>query len=373
MKILLLGDFSNYHYTLGQALRKLGHQVTVASNGTNWMHTQRDISLYRRPGKLSGAWLWAKLNTVLAPRFKGYDIVQIASPIFLDLMPHRVEAFFKFLKKHNGAVYLTAIGTDTALLETALMPDSPLVFSEWSVNGRPTEFSASEASQLSRKWLDDRMSRHCRMIYDNVDGVVSVLYEYHVAMKRYVPDSKLAYGGIPIDVTGIPFNPVTIDPSRKVRVLAPFHSRRRVEKGIDLLCDIVRPFDRAEISMVSDLRLDVFLETMRRFDFVLDQYYAHTPATTALLCMAMGIPVATGGSAQFEAFIGRRVPVVNVNPLDHATLTGFMNHITGSEQGAKLPHGYGTLGEMLLDARAFVEEHNADTVVANRFLDFWRR
>lgn len=33
MKILLLGEYSNVHATLADGLRKLGHQVTVLSNG----------------------------------------------------------------------------------------------------------------------------------------------------------------------------------------------------------------------------------------------------------------------------------------------------------------------------------------------------
>lgn len=33
MKILFIGEYSNVHWTLAQGLRKLGHQVTVLSNG----------------------------------------------------------------------------------------------------------------------------------------------------------------------------------------------------------------------------------------------------------------------------------------------------------------------------------------------------
>ena len=52
MKILLIGDASNYHACLGDALRRLGHDVTVASSGSRWMHTHRDIDLARPlPGK----------------------------------------------------------------------------------------------------------------------------------------------------------------------------------------------------------------------------------------------------------------------------------------------------------------------------------
>ena len=51
MKILLLGEYSNVHATLADGLRKLGHQVTVLSNGDFWKNYPRDIDLVRKPGK----------------------------------------------------------------------------------------------------------------------------------------------------------------------------------------------------------------------------------------------------------------------------------------------------------------------------------
>jgi len=60
MKILLLGDASNYHVALAKGLRTLGHDVTVASNGSKWMKTPRDIDLYRHEHMLCGALLYAR-------------------------------------------------------------------------------------------------------------------------------------------------------------------------------------------------------------------------------------------------------------------------------------------------------------------------
>lgn len=54
MKILLMGEYSNVHATLADGLRKLGHQVTVLSNGDFWKNYPRDIDLVRKPGKKGG-------------------------------------------------------------------------------------------------------------------------------------------------------------------------------------------------------------------------------------------------------------------------------------------------------------------------------
>ena len=47
MRILLLGEFSNVHATLALGLRKLGHDVVVASDGDEWKNYPRDIDLHR--------------------------------------------------------------------------------------------------------------------------------------------------------------------------------------------------------------------------------------------------------------------------------------------------------------------------------------
>ena len=44
MRILLLGEYSNVHATLALGFRKLGHEVTVASNGDFWKNYDRILT-----------------------------------------------------------------------------------------------------------------------------------------------------------------------------------------------------------------------------------------------------------------------------------------------------------------------------------------
>ena len=83
MKILLLGEYSNVHATLAEGLRKLGHQVTVLSNGDFWKNYPRDINLVRKPGKLGGMLYLAKLLTNVH-KLRGYDKKQLINPVFLE-------------------------------------------------------------------------------------------------------------------------------------------------------------------------------------------------------------------------------------------------------------------------------------------------
>lgn len=52
MRILLLGEYSNVHATLAAGLRRLGHEVVVASNGDFWKDYPRDTDLSRNAGAL---------------------------------------------------------------------------------------------------------------------------------------------------------------------------------------------------------------------------------------------------------------------------------------------------------------------------------
>lgn len=371
MKILLIGDASNYHNTLGQGLRRLGHDVTVASSGMLWQDTERDINLRRGNTKLSGAWLWARLNTTLSKRLRGYDVVQIVNPIFVDLRPHRVAQVFRKLKRENGSIYLTALGSDYAFVQTCLSADNPLRFSEWQVEGRTTPFTATAECALLRRWLVDPLKSHAEMIYDNVDGVVSALYEYHVAMQRFFPENKLAYGGIPIDVDKVSYSPNTVgnDRSKGIQALLPFPKGRKSEKGTDIIEEIFSKIPQLCITEVCGMKYKDFIDILAGCNIVLDQYYAHTPATTALLAMAMGKLVVTGASPDFEDFIGEKVPVLNINPLDKFSARDFLSSLLQKDT-AEIN---ATLKDFGQRSRDFVIRHNSAEVVAQRFLNFWQK
>ena len=107
MNILLLGEYSNVHNTLAKGLRELGHQVTVASDGDGWKEYPRDIDLKREPGgRLS--FIWRLLKAL--PRFRGYDVVQIINPMFLELKAERILPVYRYLRRHNSKIVMGSFG-----------------------------------------------------------------------------------------------------------------------------------------------------------------------------------------------------------------------------------------------------------------------
>ncbi len=366
LKILLVGDASNCHNTLATALRRLGHNVVVASDGSRWMHTRRDIDLSRRDGLIGGAWLWTRLNAVKRSQFSGYDIVAISNPNFLSLRPGRILDFFTFLKDHNRSVFLTALGTDIPFVEMCHAADSPLRYSEWKIGDLPAPMAIADPGACSR-WCAPAMRRLQESVYTNIDGAVAVLYEYYLSLRRVLPPEKVAYAGIPIDTSAI--TPVTLpDAPRPIRLFIGIQRGRELVKGTDRLLAAARRIvekypQKTSLDIVENLPYDEYISRMRSAHILLDQLYSYTPATNALLAMAMGLVTFSGNEPEFYDFIGERDlrPILGCPPDDPMIFDTLERIIHTPSLIKSLGHA----------GRQFVLRHNDSLVVARRFLDFW--
>lgn len=364
MKILLLGDGSGYHATLAAGLAARGHDVTVASAGSYWMHTARNIDLSRRRGRIGGAILWARLQTVLSASLKGYDIVHFNSPCFVELRPKRLVKLLRTIKRNNGRLYLSAIGTDSLLVKNFLSPQPAIAYSEWHNLQGASQWSCSKEAERDR-WLAPELVDYTNEFYASIDGAVSALYEYHRVLQAVRPDLPLAYGGIPIEIP-------TDVPERKdthIDILFAAHRGREAEKGADRLlpmlsrlCDECGP--NVRLHMPANMPLNDFKKLLERVDIVSDQLYSYTPATTALMAMARGAVPISGGEDEYYRFIGenRLRPIVNADPFDldktRSTLAALCTDIE-------------RLRAMQHDARIFAARHNDVHLVAERFEQFW--
>lgn len=367
MKILLAGDYSNYHRALSLALRHMGHEVTVASDGSRWMNTARDIDTSRPfRNKVGGLLLWVKLNTLLRSRLEGYDIVQINSPGFASLQPCRLRQLFDRLLARNGAVYLTAMGTDTYYIDFCL--SGALRYTEWQIGDRPSPLALAQPDEL-RRWQAPALTDYTRYVYEHVRGVVSALYEYNESCRRVVDPSRLAYAGIPIDTDSFTMAHGDEIPSR-VKLFLGVHRDRMVEKGTDRMWAAARRVaerhpDKCELVFVENRPYREYVELMRSSHVVLDQLYSYTPATNALLAMAQGLVVVSGAEPEYYDFIGEKEnhPIVNAIPDDEKLEAQLEELVLHPER----------LPEQARRSREFVVKHNRDEVVARRFLDFWAR
>lgn len=369
LKVLLLGDYSNCHRTLATGLRALGCDVTVVSDGSLWLDCERDVDISRVPGKLGGLQLaWRLYFGSVRRVMSGNDVVAINDPNFVRLRPQLIRPLFDRLVKGNRSVFLTSMSTDIAYLDMLAADDSPLRYSEWFVDGEPSRMYKANPVKWD-EWHASVLVKYQRDVLRRIDGAVSVLYEYQLGMERALGADRAAYGGIPIDTPA--FEPQQLpDKIDKVRIFLGRDRYRKLMKGSDLLeiaakRVVERYPDKAELVIVENRPYREFVELLKDSHLVLDQIYSYTPATTALMAMAYGLNVVSGGEPEYYDFIGETEnrPIINaptdLDPLTDAIERVVLNPSEIAERGRR--------------SREFVVKHNDATVVARRFLDFWTK
>jgi len=297
---------------------------------------------------------------------RGYDIVALQNPNFIRLRPCRLKHIFNRLKRENGKVFLSAAGTDPVYIRECLRDDSPLRYNEYRVFGHPAPLALSSSCNIG-PYTTPEMLDYCRYIYDNIDGAITALYEYDVAVRRILGNDRTAYGGIPIDTATLKFCPPEPLPD-KVRFFLGRHRHRLVEKGTDLLerAALIAADRRpgcVDLSIIENIPYQDYVNAMCNSDVLLDQIYSYSPATNAMIAMAHGINTVSGGEPEFYDFLNEDTnrPVFNAP----TTLDGLSDLLTEIvDNRANLP----ARGKLCRD---FVVKHNEAQLVARRNLDFW--
>lgn len=364
MKILFLGDYSNFHATLANELRRRGHTAVVASDGSRCMDSARDIDISRRPG-MFGAFGYLGRLFSLWPQLKGYDIVQLINPNFLHLRPGKIRYFFRELKANNKHVCLSLAGSDPVTVKGCI-EDDLFRYSEFRI-GREKSPYAKGTPGIEYRWLNGGMGDHCRFIYENTEAAMSALYEYHIAAKPYLSD-KLVYTGIPIDLNAVKEQPFVIPADGKVNMLVGIKSECELFKGTDRLLQAAKEVerrhpDKCRVMVARDLPYNEYIQTLNDAHIVLDQLYSYSPATNALETMAMGKVAVSGGEQEYYDFIGETesCPIVNVVPDDEKIVNTLETLILDTD----------SLCKRATTGRSFVQKHNAVNIVADRFLKKW--
>lgn len=317
MKILLLGEYSNVHWTLGKGLRQLGHQVTVVSNGDFWKDYPRDIDVSRPPGRWGGALLMARLHALL-PRLRGYDIVQLINPLFFEVKAERIFHFYRVLRQHNGALVLGAFGMDHYWVSVNTY-EKPLRYSDFNLGDavRTDECALKE----QREWLGTAKEGLNRLIAIDCDAIVTGLYEYHATYSPRFP-GKTRFIPFPIDLPPAPLQPAA-GPAvpGPLRIFVGISRGRSAYKGTDIMLRAARAVEakypgRLELRVANGVPFEEYQHLMDGSDAILDQLYSYTPSMNSLLAMSKGIICIGGGEPENYDILGETKlrPVVNVLP-----------------------------------------------------------
>ena len=328
MKILLMGEYSNVHATLAEGLRKLGHHVTVLSNGDFWKNYPRDIDLVRKPGKLGGIMYMMKLYTIVH-KLRGYDIVQLINPMFLELKAECIFPIYQYLKKHNKKVILGGFGMDYYWVSVCCK-DKPLRYSDFNIGDKLR--TNTDALKERKDWLGTEKGRLNQMIAEDCDGIITGLYEYWACYQPSFPQ-KTTFIPFPIKPQLItPGNSnshtyvenhqvIPLDIPKKIKLFIGINKSRSEYKGTDIMLkaaqDIAKKYpDKTELRIAESIPFAEYVKMMNGSDALLDQLYSYTPSMNPLEAMARGIICIGGGEPENYEIIheDKLRPIINVLP-----------------------------------------------------------
>lgn len=328
MKILLMGEYSNVHATLAEGLRKLGHEVTVLSNGDFWKNYPRDIDLVRKPGKLGGIAYMARLYRIL-PKLRGYDIVQLINPMFLELKAERILPIYRYLKQHNRKIILGGFGMDYYWVSGCCY-NKPLRYSDFNIG--ESLRTNTDALKERKDWLGTEKGRLNQMIAEECDGIVTGLYEYWTCYHPIFPD-KTTFIPFPIK-PHIPApaqkdSQAHIEDSQvlsmtipeKIKIFIGINRSRSEYKGTDIMLKAAQAIaekypNKLELRKAENLPFQEYVKMMNGSDAILDQLYSYTPSMNPLEAMSRGIICIGGGEPEnYEILHETNLrPIINVQP-----------------------------------------------------------
>lgn len=365
MKILLLGEYSNVHWTLAEGLRSLGHTVTVASNGDFWKGYKNDIALVRKSTGLFDTLQYSFLVKKHFKTFKDYDIVQIINPMFLEFKAERILPYYKRLRKQNKKVFMAAYGMDHYYVK-ACMQGNIFTYSELMVNGN---FRAVKDNiDAVKDWTYSPKAQLNQYIAEDCNGIIAGLWEYHMSYKDEFPTKSCL---IPFPVnSAVPAERFLQKNDGVTRFFIGIQKSRSEFKGTNILLDILLSIEKelpdlCQVTKVENVPFETYRELMRESDILIDQLYSPTPNMNSLLAMSQGLVVAGGGEEEPYLAIGEKSlrPIINL-PCDR-------NEIYKTLKDIVLDNS--RLQDLKRESIEYVEKHHTPIKVAEQYIKFWEQ
>lgn len=364
MKILLIGEYSNVHWTLAEGLRSLGHEVCVVSNGDFWKNYKRDISLTRTTySKPEGIIYLLKVLSLL-PKLRNYDLVQLINPMFLELKAELIAPIYHFLKKNNKKVFLCAHGMDAYWVDVCTKTPHVFRYSDFNIGNKP--IVNNYTIEQEKDWKNTPKAKLNKDIAYDCNGIIAGMYEYH---KAYIEkhSEKLTYIPFPIECenkNNIKF--YTND--RKLRFFIGIQKTRSIYKGTDIMLRALERIHRefpndCEILKAESVPFAEYSRMVNDCDILLDQLYGYSPGMNALLALSKGKIVVGGAEEECYQILNENLlrPMVNVIPDEDDVYNKLKWLIENKDK----------IASMQQESISFINKHHHPSKVAQKHLDFW--
>ena len=372
MRILLIGEYSNVHYTLAKTLRKSGHEVLLVSDGDGWKNYPRDIDVSRRHRGIIGSiclrlkWLW------YLRKLKGYDVVHLINPHFTDMAPSYDKKITDYLAHHNRHLTLGLYGDDYVVMKG--QGDGILEYSDTWAYGK--EINTETEKARIHAWTVS-CKNVCNECTAKAEALIAGLYEYYYLYDKSLDNvsrKKLHYINFPIDIDESDMlaskeNKSTDD--KRIKILISINKKRAKQKGTDQIIALFSRLgsehpDKVSLLKAENVPFAEYQKMIASADVIADQMYSYTPAMNALEGMAQGKVVVSGGEEEFYDFIGENDlrPIINLRPFHDEENYRILEETILNKS---------LIEKMKLEARQFINKYHDSQKIAQQYIDLWNR
>ena len=355
MKVLLLGEFSGVHKNLKEGLEQHGVEVTLAAEGDGWKKIECDIFLGSEKKGIFGK--IKKIKNILRaiPKFRGYDVVQLVSPVVFPKSMGLNILIVKYLKRKNSKLFLLGAG---AIYENSIVADFleknfkfPGLYQQ-TKKTLPSVWSQTSAGRRYNDWL-----------LESVNGYIPIMYEYAEGYRLLKSNKLCRTIPIPINVDQVKYT----DNEVRGKVVIFHGLNREGIKGTPLIREAMEVLEkkypeRVECVIDGRMPLNEYLEVLNKANVVIDQTYSVSAGVNALYNLAMGKVVMGGGDIECLDEMGvSESPLIAINPCVEDIVSKLEGIIFDREE----VKNKGRL------SRLFVEKNHDYRDIAKIYLDVW--
>lgn len=377
MKVLLIGEYSRFHNSLKEGLIALGHEVTLVGSGDlfknypvdidispRWVTANKvttflrkaiykltsiDLALYE-----TGYRFWKQRN-----QMQGYDTVQLINSWSIRTTVAKEKKCISFLEQHNGKLFLSACGTDTAWVESLFKDDLPynLLTPYLKNKGLAADYSSVlDYLRPDRKALYD-------FVTDKVQAIIPTDMDYYLGLKGMDKVTSLIPTPVNLGKLDIP----SVGTEGPLVIFHGINRMNYLKKGNDVFEKALHILeanyaDKIKIITVESLPYQDYIKAYDRAHVLLDQVYSHDQGYNALEAMAKGKIVATGAGMHFMTHYGLTAAVALDASPDPSLIVSQLEHL--------ILHPEERL-QISKQARSFVKAHHDHIEVARQYLNIW--
>ena len=377
MKILLLGEYSNLHNSLKQALLNMGHEVLLVGNGDGFKKYETDILIKSHLADYSLfnliARLFMKIFKInifdieiyfrakkILSKLRGFNVVQLINENSFKTSPLLEIKLLKQIFQNNNNVFLLSCGVDSVSVKHAM--SKKLKYS--ILTPLFEDASLKKKYEPILKYDKENYLALGKFVQKNIKGIISSDLDYHIPYLN----KKKYLGMIPNPINTQKIKYYGINKSKKISILHAINSSNKIKKGNRFFEEALKIIDekfkdKISINTTYDLPYIEHLENLKKCDILLDMVYAYDQGYNALEAMAMGKIVFTGAEDEWLKLYNIKEDTVVINAVP--------NTMRIVEKLVWLIENPKMLKSISVNARKFIENNHDFEKIAKKYIKTW--